>query len=297
MKAVFSGIFWMAATAGVSAQVVTGSLQASHDSDSFNEKKLTTGYSGSVGWGFKVSTLHYDNSEWSESGALLAVTYKKKDTRRQVNASLGVAQVAHKDYLVGDLDYMEKLLPSTAAGLSIERNFVDSVLGIQKGVSYSSVAMVLDHEFTDRFNVGVVLGSTFFSNENRRPIFRTRWNYSLAESYGLNAFIKTRIYRNSSPYRAEYFSPEQLVEASLGLSSRFVVAETFVLSASMDAGQQRIDSESQPIWSASLGVASPRARKIQWMVGVEASNSASLFTSQAASYRYVSAVANINIPF
>ena len=68
-------------------------------------------------------------------------------------------------------------------------------------------------------------GVALFSNDNRRPFLRTRWNASLDADWGLNAYLKTRSYRNTSPNRPEYYSPERLNEVSLGLSSRFVAAK------------------------------------------------------------------------
>ena len=66
--------------------------------------------------------------------------------------------------------------------------------------------------------------------------------------------------------------------------------------ASLDAGQQRIDGESDPIWHATLGWASPRGSRIDWQIGLEASNATSLFSTGNGAYRYTSLVARINIP-
>ena len=285
------------AAAGAPAQAITASLQATHDSDSFDELKETLAYIGAQGWGIKGGAMRYTAPGWSANGSLLAGTYKRDDGQTQLDASLGLARVASHDYLVGGLEYLQRLRPTTAVGFSVERDFVNSVQGIQSGITYTSLALVADHAFTDRFNVGVAAGTALFSNDNQRPILRTRWSYALNEAYGLNAFFKTRNYRNANPYRTEYFSPRRLQEASLGLSLRFAVAQAMVLNASMDAGQQRIDGASEPIWSASLGIASRRGSPVEWMAGIEASNSASLFTSQSASYRYTGAVARLKVPF
>ena len=143
---------------------------------------------------------------------------------------------------------------------------------------------------------GVVGGVTAFSNDNQRLQLRTRWSYALDERYGLNAFLKTRSYRHSNPYRPEYFSPNRLHEAALGLSARLAVADNVVLNASLDAGQQWIDGDSQTTWSAVVGLASGHGSKTQWKLGLETSNSASQLSSQTASYRYTSAMAQLTIP-
>lgn len=112
-----------------------------------------------------------------------------------------------------------------------------------------------------------------FSNNNNRPILRTRWNYAISEGFGLDAYLKTRSYRNTTAYRPEYFARP----AGRGLPGLvFAVrgGEAFVLRASTDAGQQRIDGTSDPIWRAALGAGSRRKSAVQWFVGVEASTTA-----------------------
>lgn len=144
--------------------------------------------------------------------------------------------------------------------------------------------------------MGLAGGTTYFSDGNNRPFLRTRWNYSVNEQYGLNAYLKTRSYRNSDPDRPQYFSPEWLNEASLGLSSRWLAAERVVLSTWLDAGMQYTSTDNQPIWGAFLGLASPRNAQIRWNVGLLATNTASLLTSQSGAYRYLSAAAQLSFP-
>lgn len=297
MKAMLLGGLLATSVVGAGAQVVSGSMQASHDSDSFNEQKVSLAYRSAPGWGLSAGALRYTAPGWSESGTTLAATYKQADAVRQIDASVGVARIAQHDHLTATLNYMQQWLPSTSVGVSAERDFINSERGIQAGLNYNTVVGVVDHAFTDRFNVGVAAGWAFFPNDNQRPILRTRWNYLLNDQYGLNAYLKTRSYRNSRPGQAEYFSPSHLNEASLGLSSRFVVADVVTMNASVDAGQQRIDGDTHAIWSAVFGVASRRGSKVDWMVGLEATNASSLFTIRADSYRYTSAVARISVPF
>lgn len=297
MKAMVCGVLLLGGVHGVMAQDVRAGLQVSHDSDSFNERKQTLGYTSSSGFGIRAGALQYSAPGWSATGSTLAATYRKVDRAQSTDASLGMARVAGHDYLTGMLDYMRVLTPSTSLGVSLEREAVNSIRGLDGGVAYTSAVLVADHAFSQRFNVGVSAGSTVFSNDNQRPIVRSRWNYSLDEHYGLNAFVKTRNYWNRNPYRPEYFSPDRLSEVSVGLSTRFVVADSAVFSASLGTGRQRIDGGSEPIWSVQLGLASPRKSTYEWAVGLEATNAASLFTTQAVSYRYVSAFARLRVPF
>jgi hypothetical protein len=287
---------WGCAAPGV-AQSIQGSLFLSHDSDSFDEYRATAGYSGEHGFGLAAGAVRYTAPGWSANGALLAGTYQERGRLRQVDASVGVARIDGQDYLVAGIDFLHRWEEGHALGFGFERNIVNSQGGIEDGIVFNSLALVGDYVFSAPFNVGLAGGTTYFSDSNNRPFLRTRWNYSLNEQYGLNAYLKTRSYRNSDPDRPQYYSPAWLNEASLGLSSRWLATESVVLSASLDAGMQYTNTDNQPIWGAFLGLASPRNSAIRWSVGVLATNTASLLTSQSGAYRYLSATAQLSLPF
>jgi hypothetical protein len=198
---------------------------------------------------------------------------------------------------VGGVDYLKRWESGNALGVSVERNIVNSQGGIQDQLLANTLVLVGDYVFSPSLNVGLAGGATYFTGGNIRPVLRTRWNYALDERYGLNAYLKTRSYTNSDPDQPQYFSPARLNEASLGLSSRWLAAERVVFSASIDAGTQITGDNSEPIWSAILGLASPRQEPIRWNVGLLATNTASLLTAQSGAYRYVSLVAQMQIPF
>ena len=285
-----------ACTASHAAESVNGSLVLSHDSDSFDEYRVTVGYTGERGFGLSTGAMRYSAPGWSANGALLAGTYSEQGKLQQVDASVGVARIDGQDYLVAGVDYLRHWEAGHGLGFGFERNIVNSQGGIEDEILFNSLALVGDYVFSAPFNVGLAAGSTYFSDGNNRPFLRTRWNYAINEDYGLNAYLKTRSYRNSDPDRPQYFSPEWLNEASLGLSLRWLAAERVVLSASLDAGMQYTNSDNQPIWGAFLGLAAPRNSAIRWNVGVLATNTASLLTSQSGAYRYVSATAQLIFP-
>lgn len=278
-------------------QSVSGGFFASQDSDDFRESKQTLGYTAASGWGARVGALRYNAPGWSASGGLGSATYKQANASRTIDASAGAARVAGTTHWVGGLDYMEHVSAGTSLGLSVERDLVNSIRGIDRGLHFTALALVMDHAFSEQFNVGVSAGTALFSNDNNRPILRTRWNYAISERFGLNAYLKTRSYHNTHAYRPEYFSPERLHEASLGLTSRFAVADAFVLSASLEAGQQRIDGTSDPTWRAALGAASRRNSAVQWFLGLEASNTAPLFSGRTGGYRYTTVAGRVSVPF
>ncbi|MCU0966452.1 MAG: hypothetical protein MUF08_15725 [Burkholderiaceae bacterium] len=296
MKALVCLIVLCAGAMQGAAQSLSGSLFLSHDSDSFDEYRVSAGYTGEQGFGLAAGAARYTAPGWSANGALLAATYKEQGRLRQTDASIGVARIDGQDYLVAGVDHLQRWEAGHALGFGFERNIVNSQGGIEDEILFNSLALVGDYVFSAPFNVGLAAGTTYFSDGNNRPFLRTRWNYSLNEQYGLNAYLKTRSYRNSDPDRPQYFSPEWLNEASLGLSSRWLAAERVVVSASLDAGMQYTNGDDQPIWGAFLGLASPRHSAIRWNVGLLATNTASLLTSQSGAYRYLSATAQLSFP-
>jgi hypothetical protein len=280
------------------AQSVWGQLAASDDSDGLRETLATVGWRGAQGFGLKASTLHYRAPGWGEDGALLGATYQRRDATLQLDASLGLAKLADHDHAVGSLDALWPLARGSSVGLSAERDIVNSVAGIEEGVTFTSLALVADHAFSERFNVGLAAGAALFSNDNQRPLLRTRWNFELAPSYGLNAYLKTRSYQNSDPYRPEYFSPARLNEVSGGLSSRLAVTAGMVLSAALDGGTQHTEGGSKRIWSYALRVGSQRNEAVQWSLALEASNAAGTSLANASEdYRYTRALAQLSVPF
>jgi hypothetical protein len=298
MRTVLGGLLLATTAAVAQAQSASAELHVSHDSDGLNQRQLTAGFSGAAGWGLKAGAMRFTGPDgWNADGQRLVATYRHESEGVQLDANAGVVKLGSHDRAVGALDVMRKVASASSLGLSVERNLVDSVRGIDAGLVFTSLALVADHAFNERFNVGLAGGSTWFSNDNRRPFLRTRWNASLYEPVGLNAYLKTRSYRNSNPYRAEYFSPERLNEVSLGLSTRLAVAGRAVLSAALDSGQQHTEAGREAIWSVSVGVSSVRDAPLRWSLALQAANTAALFGGDVGNYRYTSLLGQMNVPF
>lgn len=287
----------LAGTAPALAQFASGSFFYSRDSDSFEELRVGAGWTAANGFGIAGGGVRYAAPGWSENGALLAGTYRQSTRQQQIDASVGVLDLAGEIYGVGTVDYLYRWQSGSALGFSLERNIVNSQGGIEDQIVQNTAVLVGDYQFTPVFNVGLAGGLTYFSDGNTRPVLRTRWNYELIADYGLNAYLKTRSYTNSDPGRPQYYSPSRLNEASLGLSSRFLANERVVISAAADAGVQSTSDDTEPIWSVFFGLASPRSETIRWNVGLLATNTSSFLTTQSGAYRYLSATAQVHIPF
>jgi hypothetical protein len=291
------GTLAVVASAGAAAQTIDGRFFLSSDSDDFTETRLGIGYAAANGFGVAAGALRYRAPGWSESGAALGATYTDRSDTRDVDASLGVLDLAGRQDLVGSLDFVRRWSGGRALGVALERHVVASRAGIEDHILYNVAALVGDWAFTPIFNVGVAAGLTHFTDGNDRPFLRTRWNLELVAEYGLNGYLKTRSYRNTDPGRPQYYSPERLNEISLGLSARWRATEAVVASLGIDAGEQSTETGHEPIWAAVAGLASPRGAPLRWSVGLLATNTASLFTTQTGAYRYLSLVAQTAVPF
>ncbi|MDR2031254.1 MAG: hypothetical protein LBP86_03125 [Azoarcus sp.] len=286
----------------VDAQEATPSIDAewlfSHDSDKFDEARISLGYRYANGWGVNANLARYRAPDWSASGRCLAATYARREASRSLEAALGATRTGNHTMLAGRFDYLQSLTENTALGLSAERDVVDSVQGINQGIAYTTLMLVADHNFGPRSNVGIATGQTWFSDDNRRPILRMRWNYELLPEHGLSAYLKTRHYRNTRPYHGNYYAPERLGEASLGLSWRTALNDHVVFFTGADAGRQRVDHDANvSIWNVLAGLQSHRRAPVQWRIALEISNNApSMFSQSEGSYRYFSLTGYLRIP-
>lgn len=290
----------MACAQGIAAPLpaVSVGVDASDDSDGFTEFKPWTQYEAASGWGLKAGWQDYRMQGWSATGRSLMVTHRKQTPQYQWQAQIGANRTAGHSLAVGMLDAMYYVSAATAMGVSLERDVVNSRRGLESGLHYDAAMLVLDHQFHPRLSLGVAAGASWFSNDNRRDLLRTRWTFTLDEERGWYAYAKTRHYRNSNPLRPEYFSPERFNEASLGLLWRTALNDSVVLSANVDRGRQSIDGRGQSAWSAGLFLSSPRRAAVQWKVGFETSQDhASALRASEDGYRYTSFVAQVRIPF
>jgi hypothetical protein len=274
-----------------------GDLIYSNDSDHFQEERGNLGYLFANGWGLGASLTHYGAPDWAATGRGAYGLYRQHDAQQTVDARLGVMDTDGHTTATGALDYMRHITVATGLGVSAERDVVDSIRGIERGLTYDSLVLVLDHQFTPRFNVGAVVGASWFSDHNTRPMLRTRWNFELVANSGLNAYIKTRTYYDSNPYQGNYFSPRWLNEYSGGFSWRTAISDKVVFFVSADAGQQNTSDAASNIWSARIGLQNHRSRTVQWQVAVETTNDrASGFMTGGAGYRYTSVTGRLLFP-
>lgn len=258
-------------------------FRLSRDSDTFAEQFGAVSWRGAAGRGLRVGRVQFSAPGWARDGSALLGTYAAQASGHEVDLSLGMVRLASHTHSVGHLDYLRRVRPATAVGLSLERQYVDSQRGIETGTTFDHAAVVLEHQMLPGLDVGGSWGTARFTNDNTRHQMRTRWSYELSEAAGLYLYLKTRHATNSQPGRPEYFSPERLAETSVGLAHKKRLPSGVLVSVEADQGTQRADSAERPLWSLAGAIASSRQALVGWRVALKWTNSAS---SASAGARY-----------
>jgi hypothetical protein len=276
---------------------IIGRWHSSEDTDDFRSRRAALGYLWGSGWGMEARISHFSAPGWSADGKTLSGVYQSRSADSSISARLGLDETKGASTGVGMFDYMRNVTRETALGVSAERDVVDSVNSINNHIRYTAGALVLDHAFSDRANVGMSAGNIWYSDGNQRRQLRTRWNYELIERSGLNAYAKTRHFRNTQPYNGYYFAPEDAAEYSAGLSWRTAVSESAVLQLQGDAGRQFIDGEPKGLWTVLIGLQSHHRARTQWRVAFEVRNDASSNRNLGdEDYRYMMLTGNLIFP-
>ncbi|WP_028214108.1 hypothetical protein [Paraburkholderia mimosarum] len=122
---------------------VTGDSLFSNDSDHFREARGYLGYLFSNGWGLGGGITYYGAPDWSARGRGLYGQYRSTDTQQTLSARLGVMDTDGHTTPTGVLDFMRHVTPATSLGVSAERDVVDSINGIENGLTYDSLALVV----------------------------------------------------------------------------------------------------------------------------------------------------------
>lgn len=213
------------------AQHVSTGIDASDDSDGFREYKPWAQYEAANSWGLRAAWQHYSINNWSTTGRSLYLTHRAQQGAWSSNGRVGLNRSAAHSHIVGAWDGMYQFTAQTAAGMSVERDVVNSQRGLERGLTATTAVAVLDHQLHPRLSLGLAAGSTWFSDDNRRDVLRSRWTFTLHEPQGWYAYAITRHYQNSKPYQGAYFAPERFREATLGLLWKKAVSDHLVISA------------------------------------------------------------------
>lgn len=172
--------------------------------------------------------------------------------------------------------------------LFLERDIVETREGTRRGIYYTLLGVAKDFAFSPRWSATGVVAVQDFSGDNTRAIFKGRLVYVLSADWGLSAQLRTRWFRDSSPYEYDYFSPRWYGEWIPALQlRRFYGGNQFRLA--LGYGSQRASDRGwQATKLAEIGWTSPK--RGTWYAKIDAGyTNAPVSTGYAYSYRYVNA--------
>ena len=192
-------------------------------------------------FGMSYAKTFYTNPSaqyWANSVSLLA-NYWKEDNA--VFGTLGVGVLNSKAYLTGDMTAMRFLNKNFAASVGVYGDVVDSVAGLQNGITFTGVTTGLD-AYND---FGGLVGSvrqSYYSNSNIQSGWFAKSYVNVAD--GINVYVSTKQYHNSNPYNGYYYSPNNYARYNLGVGFRKLF-DNFTLAGFVEGGQANADS----VWS------------------------------------------------
>ena len=91
--------------------------------------------------------------------------------------------------------------------LFVEREIVETPLGLSRGVYYTFAGAAIDLPADDRNVVTLFAGVQPFTGDNVRTHLRATYVHVVKPDWGLSAQLRTRYFRSSDPGEFDYYSP------------------------------------------------------------------------------------------
>lgn len=104
----------------------------------------------------------------------------------------------------------------------IEREIVESRLGLARGIHYTFAGAAYDLPVNDRHVFTAMLGVQDFTGDNRRYHLRARYIAVVRPEWGLSAQLRVRYAHSTDPGEFDYYSPRWYAEAIPTLQVRRV---------------------------------------------------------------------------
>ena len=126
--------------------------------------------------------------------------------------------------------------------LFVERDIVETPLGISRGIYYTFAGAAIDLPADDRNILTIFVGLQPFTGDNTRTHLRANYVHVVKPKWGLSAQVRTRYFHSSEPGEFDYYSPRWYAEVLPVVQVRRFVGGWQLLGAA-GYGAQR-DSES-----------------------------------------------------
>ena len=171
--------------------------------------------------------------------------------------------------------------------LFIEREIVETPLGLDKGIYYTFAGASMDLPAGERDTFNAMAGIQEFTGRNVRLHLRGTFVHVARPKLGLSLQLRTRYFHSTVPHEFDYYSPRAFFQAVPVVQMRRFDRSGWMYLAALGYGAQKATgSRWQAARLADLRIESPaRSRKLQAFVQLQYSNNS--LNAGAGNYHYV----------
>ncbi len=222
----------------------------SSDSEGLKVSKFNASYlpiynHGDSNSGIKLQHSNFNQQSWSTSANQLTFVSKSLDpiATQGYQIYLGVNQINGKSIITSDSQYSFELQTKTKVELILNRDRVETQKSLENDISYTMLALNVDHEISKNLTAVGMIGNMSFSDSNSRPFIRLKLIADVMPDYGINFQLRFRQYHSTDiNVQRNYFNPEDYHEAMALIGFRQWI-QGWVLTGSLGYGKQKIDNE------------------------------------------------------
>jgi hypothetical protein len=171
--------------------------------------------------------------------------------------------------------------------LFIEREIIETPLGLDKGIYYTFAGASVDLPASERDTFNAVAGVQEFTGRNVRLHLRGTYVHVARPKLGLSLQLRTRYFHSTVPHEFDYYSPRDFFQAVPVVQMRRFDRSGWMYLAALGYGAQKATgSRWQAARLADLRIESPaRSSKLQAFVQLQYSNNS--LSAGAGNYHYV----------
>jgi hypothetical protein len=171
--------------------------------------------------------------------------------------------------------------------LFIEREIVETPLGLDKGIYYTFAGASMDLPASERDTFNAMAAIQEFTGRNVRLHLRGSYVHVASPKLGLSVQLRTRYFHSTVPHEFDYYSPRAFFQAVPVVQMRRFDPTGWMYVAALGYGAQKATgSRWQAARLADLRIESPaRSRKLQAFVQLQYSNNS--LNANARNYHYV----------
>jgi len=179
----------------------------------------------------------------------------------------------------------------------IEREIVETPIGLDRGIYYTFAGASFDFPAGDRDNFTAMAAVQEFTGKNVRLHVRGNYVHVVKPELGLSVQLRTRFFHSTEPGEFDYYSPRNFFQAVPVVQlRRFDSAGWMYLVALGYGGQKATGAGWQSARLADLRVESPaRGRKLQAFAKLQYSNNS--LNQSAGGYHYVAGQVGLTARF